>query len=205
MRRWASKTLGFAGGREDVWEPENDIYWGPETDWLGDRRYSGDRELEHPLGAVQMGLIYVNPEGPNGEPDPVAAARDMRETFSRMAMNDEETVALIAGGHTFGKSHGAGDKDLVGPEPEGRHHGGAGAGLAQPVRHRQGRRHDHQRPGGRLDAQPNQWDNGYFDILFGYEWELEKSPAGAWQWKPNDVRRSTCCPMPMTRPEAPRR
>ena len=180
------KTLGFAGGREDVWEPESDIDWGPETEWLGDRRYSGDRELEHPLGAVQMGLIYVNPEGPNGEPNPLAAARDIRETFRRMAMNDEETVALIAGGHTFGKCHGAGDKDLVGPEPEGATMAEQGLGWLNLFG--SGKGDDAITSGleGAWTANPIQWDSGYFDNLFGYEWELEKSPAGAWQWRPTD-------------------
>ena len=151
------KTFGFAGGREDVWEPPTDIYWGPETKWLGDERYSGDRVLEDPLGAVQMGLIYVNPEGPNGKPDPLAAARDIRETFRRMAMNDEETVALIAGGHTFGKAHGAASAaQYCGPEPEGCQPRGARSRLEEHVRKRQRRRHDHQRPGGRLDHQPGE-------------------------------------------------
>ena len=149
------KTFGFGGGREDVWEPEEDIYWGPEDTWLGDERYSGDRQLADPLGAVQMGLIYVNPEGPNGNPDPVAAARDIRETFARMAMNDEETVALIAGGHTFGKTHGAADGDqYVGREPEGAPLEEQGLGLEEHLRHRQGRRRHHQRVGGHLDDQP---------------------------------------------------
>ena len=173
------KTFGFAGGREDVWEPDEDVYWGPETTWLGDERYTGDRELENPLGAVQMGLIYVNPEGPNGNPDPLAAARDIRETFRRMAMNDEETVALIAGGHTFGKTHGAADPDeYVGPEPEGAPLEEQGLGWKNTLRHRQGRRRDHQRPRGHLDRHADQWDNSFFEILFGYEWELTKSPAG---------------------------
>ena len=146
------ETFGFAGGREDVWEPDEDVYWGPESEWLGDERYTGDRELENPLGAVQMGLIYVNPEGPNGNPDPLAAARDIRETFRRMAMNDEETVALIAGGHTFGKTHGAADPDeYVGPEPEGAPLEEQGLGWTQQLRHRQGRGRDHQRPRGHLD------------------------------------------------------
>ena len=181
------KTFGFGGGREDVWEPEEDIYWGPESKWLGDERYTGDRELENPLGAVQMGLIYVNPEGPNGKPDPVAAARDIRETFARMAMNDEETVALIAGGHTFGKTHGAGDASLVGPEPEAAAHRGAGPRLEEQLRHRQGRRHHRQRPGGHLDHAPRpSGSNNFFENLFGYEWELTKSPAGAHQWTPKD-------------------
>ncbi len=181
------ETFGFAGGREDVWEPEEDIYWGPETEWLGDERYSGDRELDNPLGAVQMGLIYVNPEGPNGKPDPLAAARDIRETFGRMAMNDEETVALIAGGHTFGKCHGAGDAARVGPEPEAA--GIEEQGLGWTSRHASGRGADAITSGleGAWTPNPTQWDNGFFDMLFGYEWELTKSPAGAWQWTPKDV------------------
>ena len=150
------ETFGFAGGRPDVWEPDEDVYWGPETEWLGDERYSGDRELEKPLGAVQMGLIYVNPEGPNGEPDPLASARDIRETFGRMAMNDEETVALIAGGHTFGKTHGAADPERVHqPRARGRPARGAGAGLEELVRHRQGRRRHHQRHRGHVDGHPD--------------------------------------------------
>jgi catalase-peroxidase len=181
------KTIGFAGGREDVWEPQQDVYWGPESEWLGDKRYSGDRDLEDPLAAVQMGLIYVNPEGPNGKPDPLAAARDIRETFARMAMNDEETVALIAGGHTFGKAHGAADPGkYVGREPEAagiesRASAGRtayGTGNAE--------RHDHQRPGRGLDFDPAEWSHGYFEHLFDYEWELTKSPAGAHQWTPKD-------------------
>ena len=147
------KTFGFAGGREDIWEPEKDIYWGSEDEWLGDKRYAGDRELENPLAAVQMGLIYVNPEGPNGNPDPVASGRDVRETFARMAMNDEETIALIAGGHTFGKSHGAGSPTLVGPEPEGAPIEEQGLGWKNRLRQRQGRRHHQQRHRGRLEAQ----------------------------------------------------
>ena len=151
------KTFGFGGGREDVWEPEEDIYWGPESKWLGDERYSGDRQLENPLAAVQMGLIYVNPEGPNGNPDPVAAARDIRETFARMAMNDEETVALIAGGHTFGKTHGAADPDkYVGPEPEAAPIEEQGLGWKNTLWQRQRRRHDHQRPGSHLDHDPDE-------------------------------------------------
>ena len=151
------KTFGFAGGRADVWEPDEDVYWGPETTWLGDERYTGDRELEKPLGAVQMGLIYVNPEGPNGNPDPLAAARDIRETFGRMAMNDEETVALIAGGHTFGKTHGAADPDEhVGPRARGRLDRGEGPRLEEHLRHRQGRGRDHQRPRGHLDRDADQ-------------------------------------------------
>jgi catalase-peroxidase len=180
------KTAGFAGGREDVWEPEADIYWGPEGEWLADERYSGDRELEDPLGAVQMGLIYVNPEGPNGTPDPLASARDIRETFARMAMNDYETVALIAGGHTFGKAHGAGDAAHVGPEPEAAPIEAQGLGWLST--HASGKGSDTITSGieGAWTANPVQWDMGYFDNLFGYEWELTKSPAGAHQWQPVD-------------------
>jgi catalase-peroxidase len=176
------KTFGFAGGRADVWEPE-ELYWGPEGTWLGDERYSGERQLAEPLGAVQMGLIYVNPEGPNGKPDPLAAAKDIRETFFRMAMNDEETVALIAGGHTFGKTHGAGDPSFLGPEPE------AGAiedqGLGWKSRHGTGFGPDTITGGPEViwSQTPTQWSNRYFENLFGYEWELTKSPAGAWQWQ----------------------
>ncbi|PSM18497.1 MULTISPECIES: catalase/peroxidase HPI [Nitratireductor] len=181
------KTFGFAGGREDIWEPEEDIYWGAEDVWLDDKRYSGERDLENPLAAVQMGLIYVNPEGPNGEPDPVASGRDIRETFARMAMNDEETVALTAGGHTFGKCHGAGDAALVGPEPEAA--GLAEMGLGWKSSFGSGVWGDAIGSGleGAWTPDPIKWDNGYFDMLFGYEWELTKSPAGAWQWKPKDV------------------
>jgi catalase-peroxidase len=180
------KTFGFGGGREDIWEPETDADWGPESTWLGDERYSGDRELANPLGAVQMGLIYVNPEGPNGNPDPVASARDIRETFARMAMNDEETVALIAGGHTFGKTHGAAAATNVGPEPEGalmEHQGlgwtnsfGAGFGSDTITSGLEGA----------WTPTPTKWDNSFFETLFGYEWELSKSPAGAHQWKPKN-------------------
>lgn len=181
------KTFGFAGGREDVWEPEEDVYWGSETEWLGDKRYSGDRELENPLGAVQMGLIYVNPEGPNGNPDPLAAAKDIRETFGRMAMNDEETVALIAGGHTFGKTHGAADADkYVGVEPAGatieemstgwKNSFGSGMGVDTITSGLEGA----------WTTTPTQWSNNFFENLFGYEWELTKSPAGAYQWRPKD-------------------
>ena len=175
-------VFGFGGGRADVYEPEGDIYWGPETEWLADERYSGDRELANPLGAVQMGLIYVNPEGPNGTPDPVASGRDIRETFARMAMNDEETVALVAGGHTFGKAHGAGDAGLVGPEPEGAPIEQQGLGWISA--HASGKGGDTITSGieGAWTANPTEWDNGYFDLLFGYEWELVKSPAGAHQW-----------------------
>ena len=178
------KTFGFGGGREDVWEPEEDIYWGSEGKWLGDKRYSGDRELENPLAAVQMGLIYVNPEGPNGNPDPLAAARDIRETFARMAMNDEETVALIAGGHSFGKTHGAGDASLVGPEPEGA--GIEEQGLGWKSKFGTGKGGDAITSGLEVTwtSTPTKWSNNFFENLFGYEWELTKSPAGAHQWKP---------------------
>jgi catalase-peroxidase len=188
------KTFGFGGGREDVWEPEEDIYWGSEDTWLGDERYSGDRELENPLAAVQMGLIYVNPEGPNGEPDPVASGRDVRETFARMAMNDEETVALVAGGHTFGKCHGAGDAALVGPEPEGA--GIEEQGLGWKSSFGSGKGDDTISSGleGAWTPKPTRWDMGYFDMLFGYEWELVKSPAGAHQWVAKDVAEKDMVP-----------
>ncbi len=178
------KTFGFGGGREDIWEPEEDVYWGSESEWLEDRRYSGDRELENPLAAVQMGLIYVNPEGPNGNPDPVASGRDVRETFSRMAMNDEETVALVAGGHTFGKSHGAGDPAHVGPEPEAA--GIEEQGLGWKSSFGSGKGGDTISNGieGAWTYNPIEWNSDYFDILFGYEWELTESPAGAKQWRP---------------------
>ncbi|MEX2487167.1 MAG: catalase/peroxidase HPI [Nitriliruptoraceae bacterium] len=182
------KTFGFGFGREDIWAPEEDVFWGPETEWLGDERYSGDRELANPLGAVQMGLIYVNPQGPNGNPDPMAAAHDVRETFRRMAMNDEETVALIAGGHTFGKTHGAAPDSHLGREPEA-------AGLEEQGlgwRSAYGSGVGDDTIGGGLEgawtSNPIQWDNGYFDLLFRYEWELTESPAGAKQWTPKDVR-----------------
>jgi catalase-peroxidase len=181
------ETLGFAGGREDVWEPQKDVYWGPETEWLGDMRYKADRELDNPLAAVQMGLIYVNPEGPNGKPDPRAAAKDIRETFARMAMNDEETVALIAGGHTFGKAHGAANPEKhVGPEPEGA--GLEEQGLGWKSSYGTGNAGDTITSGleGAWTSTPTQWSNMYFENLFGYEWELVKSPAGAWQWKPKE-------------------
>ena len=181
------RTYGFAGGREDVWEPEEDVYWGSETEWLGDERYSGERDLENPLAAVQMGLIYVNPEGPNGKPDPAAAAHDIRETFARMAMDDTETVALIAGGHTFGKCHGAGDPTLVGPEPEGAGIEEQGLGWRNSFKSGVGVHATTSGLEGAWTAAPTSWDNGYFDMLFGYEWELTKSPAGAWQWTPKDV------------------
>jgi catalase-peroxidase len=179
------KTFGFGGGREDVWEPEEDIFWGPEGKWLADERYSGDRQLENPLAAVQMGLIYVNPEGPNGKPDPVAAARDVRETFARMAMNDEETVALIAGGHTFGKTHGAADASkYVGPEPEGAPVEEQGLGWKNTFGIGKGDDAITSGLEGAWTPNPVKWDNGYFDTLFRYEWELTKSPAGAYQWIP---------------------
>jgi catalase-peroxidase len=180
------KTFGFGGGREDVWEPEEDVYWGPETTWLGDERYTGDRELEDPFGAVQMGLIYVNPEGPNGNPDPLAAARDIRETFRRMAMNDEETVALIAGGHTFGKTHGAGPADDVGPDPEAAPIEQQGLGWKSS--YGTGKGGDAITSGleGIWTNTPTTWDNSFLSILFGYEWELFQSPAGANQWRPKD-------------------
>lgn len=180
------KTFGFGGGRQDVWEPEEDIYWGPETTWLADERYSGDRELANPLGAVQMGLIYVNPEGPNGNPDPLLAARDIRETFARMAMNDEETVALIAGGHTFGKTHGAGPADYVGREPEAANIEDQGLGWKSSFGTGKGGDTISSGLEGPWTKNPTQWDNGYFENLFGYEWELVKSPAGASQWRPTD-------------------
>ncbi|MFM9888296.1 MAG: peroxidase family protein, partial [Burkholderiales bacterium] len=179
------KTSGFAGGRVDVWEPQEDIYWGPEGKWLADERYSGNRQLENPLGAVQMGLIYVNPEGPNGHPDPLAAARDIRETFARMAMNDEETVALIAGGHTFGKTHGAADPSKhVGAEPEGADIGEQGFGWKNTFG--TGKGGDTITSGLEViwTTTPTKWSNNFFGNLFGYEWELTKSPAGAHQWKP---------------------
>ncbi len=180
------KTFGFGGGREDIWEPEEDTYWGIESEWLGDKRYTGDRELENPLAAVQMGLIYVNPEGPNGVPDPLAAAKDIRETFARMAMNDEETVALIAGGHSFGKTHGAGDASLVGREPEAAPI--EEQGLGWKSKFGTGKGDDAITSGLEViwTTTPTQWSNNFFDILFGYEWELTKSPAGAYQWTPKD-------------------
>ena len=181
------KTFGFAGGREDVWEPEEDIYWGSETTWLGDERYTGDRELENPLGAVQMGLIYVNPQGPNANPDPVAAARDIRETFRRMAMNDEETVALIAGGHTFGKTHGAADADeYVGPEPEGAPLEQQGLGWKNTFGSGKGGDTITSGLEGAWTTSPIKWDNNFFENLFNYDWELIKGPGGAWQWTPKD-------------------
>ena len=181
------KTFGFAGGREDIWEPEEDIYWGPETTWLGDERYRGDRQLDHPLGAVQMGLIYVNPEGPNGKPDPAGSARDIRETFARMAMNDEETVALVAGGHTFGKAHGAADPGkYVGAAPEGAGLDEQGLGWKNSFGSGKGMHTITSGIEGAWTKNPIQWDNGFFENLFGYEWELTKSPAGAQQRTPKD-------------------
>ena len=188
------QPFGFAGGREDVFEPESDIYWGKETEWLGDSRYSGDRDLENPLAAVQMGLIYVNPEGPNGEPDPLKAARDIRETFARMAMNDKETVALIAGGHTFGKTHGAGDANLVGAEPEGATIEQQGLGWKNAFGTGKGSDTITSGLEGAWTPNPIKWDTGYFDTLFGHEWELTKSPAGAWQWTPKDGASANAVP-----------
>jgi len=188
------KTFGFAGGREDVWEPEEDVYWGKEAEWLGDERYAGERELEDPLAAVQMGLIYVNPEGPNGKPDPAASAHDIRETFARMAMNDEETVALIAGGHTFGKTHGAADAAHVGPEPEAAALHEQGLGWTSDYGAGNGVDTISSGLEGAWTPTPIAWDNSYFDTLFGYEWELTKSPAGAWQWTPTDPAASDTVP-----------
>ncbi len=182
------KTFGFGGGRKDIWAPEEDIYWGAEGEWLGDQRYSGERQLENPLAAVQMGLIYVNPEGPNGNPDPVASGRDVRETFARMAMNDEETVALVAGGHTFGKAHGAGDAALVGPEPEAAPIEQMGLGWKNGFGTGKGVHTTTSGIEGAWKPNPTRWDMGYFDMLFGYEWELVKSPAGASQWLAKDVK-----------------
>src|SRR6202021_2403455 len=179
------KTVGFAGGREDVWEPEENIYWGSETKWLGDERYKGDRDLANPLAAVQMGLIYVNPEGPNGKPDPAAAVKDIRETFARMAMNDEETVALIAGGHTFGKAHGAADPvKYVGPEPEGAGIEEQGLGWKNSFGSGKGVETISSGLEGAWTTNPIKWDSNYLENLFAYEWELTKSPAGAAQWTP---------------------
>ena len=188
------KTLGFGGGRPDIWEPEDAIYWGPEAKWLGDERYSGDRVLANPLGAVQMGLIYVNPEGPNGQPDPLGSARDIRETFARMAMNDEETVALTAGGHTFGKAHGAGDTAHVGREPEGASIEQQGLGWNNSFGSGRGVHAITSGIEGAWTPNPTKWDNGYFETLFGYEWELTKSPAGAHQWKPKDPAAASAVP-----------
>jgi catalase-peroxidase len=191
MESMGFKPFGFAFGREDVFEPEQDIYWGPEAEWLGDKRYQGDRDLENPLAAVQMGLIYVNPEGPNGTPDPMASARDIRETFARMAMNDEETVALVAGGHTFGKAHGAGDTAHVGPEPEGASIELQGLGWANTFGTGKGGDTITSGLEGAWKPNPTTWDGGYFNTLLGYEWELTKSPAGAQQWTPTDPAAAT--------------
>ena len=190
------RTFGFSGGRADIWSPEQDIFWGKENEWLTNKRYKGDRELDMPLAAVQMGLIYVNPQGPDGNPDPLASARDIRETFSRMAMNDEETVALTAGGHTFGKAHGAGSEDLVEVEPEGSPLEQMGFGWKNS--HGKGLGRDTTTSGieGAWTANPTKWDNGYFDILFGYEWELVKSPAGAYQWHPINPKEEHMAPDP---------
>ncbi|HRE22242.1 MAG TPA: catalase-peroxidase, partial [Rhabdaerophilum sp.] len=193
------KTFGFAGGRADVWEPEEDIYWGREDEWLARAdhalsRYSGDRELENPLAAVQMGLIYVNPEGPDGNPDPVASARDIRETFARMAMNDEETVALTAGGHTFGKMHGAGPASHVGPEPEAAPLEAMGFGWLSTYKTGKGADTITSGLEGAWTSNPTRWDNGYFDVLFKYEWELVKSPAGALVWTPKNLRPEDMAP-----------
>jgi len=188
------KTFGFGGGREDIWEPEEDVYWGAESEWLGEERYSGERDLENPLAAVQMGLIYVNPEGPNGEPSILASGRDVRETFARMGMNDEETVALTAGGHTFGKAHGAGDPSLVGPEPEAAPLEEMGFGWTN--QHGSGKGDDTTTSGieGAWTPNPVKWDNGYFDMLFSYDWDLEKSPSGAWIWTPIGVTEEHMAP-----------
>ncbi|MEM8581844.1 MAG: peroxidase family protein, partial [Pseudomonadota bacterium] len=203
MESMGFKTFGFSGGREDVYEPEEDIYWGAEKEWLEtaggpNSRYTGDRDLENPLAAVQMGLIYVNPEGPDGKPDPMASGRDIRETFARMAMNDYETVALTAGGHTFGKTHGAGDAGLVGPEPESAPIEAMGFGWLSG--HASGKGADAITSGieGAWTPNPTTWDTGYFDVLFGYEWELTKSPAGAWQWTPKDLKPEDHAPDPAT-------
>ena len=181
------KTFGFAGGREDIWEPEQDIYWGSEDEWLGDKRYSGERELENPLAAVQMGLIYVNPEGPNGTPDPLASAHDIRETFARMAMDDEETVALTAGGHTFGKCHGAAGEEYIGPAPEGASIEEQGLGWKSSFGSGKGEHTITSGVEGAWTTDPTTWDNGYFDVLLGYDWELTKSPFGAHQWTPTSA------------------
>ncbi|OGQ88181.1 MAG: catalase/peroxidase HPI [Deltaproteobacteria bacterium RIFOXYD12_FULL_56_24] len=188
------KTFGFGGGREDIWEPEEDVYWGSEDTWLGDKRYSGDRDLENPLAAVQMGLIYVNPEGPNGEPNVVASGRDVRETFARMAMNDEETVALVAGGHTFGKCHGAGPASHVGPEPEGAPLEAQGLGWKSSFGSGKGGDTISSGIEGAWTPNPTRWDMGYFDMLFGYDWNLEKSPAGAHQWVPVNPDKKSLAP-----------
>ena len=190
------KTFGFGGGRPDIWAPEEDIFWGKENEWLGNNRYTGERDLDKPLGADQRGLIYVNPQGPDGNPDPLASAKDIRETFSRMAMNDEETVALTAGGHTFGKAHGAGSEDLVGVEPEGAPLEEMGFGWKSTHGSGQGRDSITSGIEGPWTANPTQWDNGYFDVLFGYEWELVKSPAGAHQWHPVNPKEEHLAPDP---------
>ena len=190
------KTFGFGGGRPDIWAPEEDIFWGKENEWLTNKRYTGDRELDKPLAAVQMGLIYVNPQGPDGNPDPLASAKDIRETFARMAMNDEETVALTAGGHTFGKAHGAGSEDLVGVEPEGAEIEQMGFGWKNEYESGKGRDTTTSGIEGAWPANPTQWDNGYFDILFGNEWELGKSPAGAHQWHPVNPKEEHLAPDP---------
>jgi catalase-peroxidase len=190
------RTFGFAGGREDVYEPEEDIYWGKEEVWLDDKRYTGDRELENPLAAVQMGLIYVNPQGPNGRPDPLASARDIRETFARMAMDDAETVALVAGGHTFGMTHGAGDAALVGPEPEAGEMEAQGFGWSSKFGSGKGGDTISSGLHGAWTPKPTQWDNGYFDVLFGYEWELTTSPAGATQWAAKNLAEKDHAPHP---------
>ncbi|MGK0306001.1 MAG: catalase-peroxidase, partial [Gammaproteobacteria bacterium] len=188
------KTFGFAGGREDIWQPEEDIYWGAEDEWLGDNRYSGDRALENPLAAVQMGLIYVNPEGPNGTPDPVASGRDIRETFARMAMDDEETVALVAGGHTFGKCHGAATEEHMGPAPEGAGVEEQGLGWKNSFGSGKGEHTITSGVEGAWTTSPTEWDNGYFDVLLGYDWELTKSPFGAQQWTPTDAAAKSTVP-----------
>ena len=188
------KTLGYSGGREDIWAPEEDIYWGQEKVWLENKRYTGDRDLSHPLAAVQMGLIYVNPEGPDGNPDPLASARDIRETFARMAMNDEETVALTAGGHTFGKAHGAGDPELVGAEPEGSPIEQMGLGWKNQYGSGKGRDSITSGIEGAWTSNPTKWDNGYFDLLFGYDWKLVKSPAGAYIWHAKNQKNEDLAP-----------
>ncbi len=190
------KTFGFAGGRADIWEPEEDIYWGKEETWLDDKRYSGDRELENPLAAVQMGLIYVNPQGPNGNPDPLKSARDIRDTFARMAMDDEETVALVAGGHTFGMTHGAGDAKLVGPEPEGEALEAQGFGWLSTYASGKGGDTISSGLHGAWTSNPTMWDMGYFDVLFGYDWELGRSPAGAQQWHAKNLAEKDMAPHP---------
>ncbi|MFM9835671.1 MAG: catalase/peroxidase HPI [Methylophilaceae bacterium] len=194
MESMGLKTYGFAGGRPDIYEPEDDIYWGPESTWLGDERYKGDRQLDNPLGAVQMGLIYVNPQGPNGNPDPIASARDIRETFARMAMNDEETVALVAGGHTFGKAHGAGAESHVGREPEAADIEEQGFGWKNSMGTGKGEHTITSGIEGAWTPNPIQWDNGYFDTLFSYDWVLTKSPAGAYQWRPSNSAAANTVP-----------